>query len=486
MVIKIKENNTNLSITIDESTLFGLAYMIMYIRCDVTGDGDVDNVFLDLVTEGTDARSIYEALRESLRVAGFDDDYLQRHLLSVATDGASVLTGSKSGVISRLKVDFPKVRFIHCLAHRLELAVSDSLKAVGHCSHFEIFISKLFSLFSQSHKALRLLSEAAGDLNVELLKIGQILSDDLIRWVASSFRTVRAVWHNYPALAKFFKTKSEDGNQPDRNRKKYLGLLKYFTSAHFVNDLGLMKDVLRELQSLSLKLQRRETSIVDSFQFVTQTVEVLTALKTQGGKSTNKAEQAINAGLFKGVSLIGEGAGKISKPQFIQSVVDNLNSRMPADELVKMLEPLEKSAWPENRADLVLYGEAEVSRFAKLLGEPSREAVEEYRDYKLNEKKEGGTLKRILIAKNTYLATSAECERGFSALNDTDRKACNRLRVTSLAALLFVDINGPPVEMIDLRPFVESWVKAGHRLSNSWVPGRKGKQSQPRPVWSMF
>ncbi|CAL8375451.1 unnamed protein product [Arctogadus glacialis] len=128
---------------------------------------------------------------------------------------------------------------------------------------------------------------------------------------------------------------------------------------------GLMKDVLRELQSLSLKLQRRETSIVDSFQFVTQTVEVLTALKTQGGKSTNKAEQAINAGLFKGVSLIGEGAGKISKPQFIQSVVDNLNSRMPADELVKMLEPLEKSAWPENRADLVLYGEAEVSRFAK-------------------------------------------------------------------------------------------------------------------------
>ena len=101
-VTKIKENNTNLSITIDESTLFGLAYMILYIRCDVTGDGDVDNVFLDLVelTEGTDARSIYEALRESLRVAGFDDDYLQRHLLSVATDGASVLTGSKSGVIS--------------------------------------------------------------------------------------------------------------------------------------------------------------------------------------------------------------------------------------------------------------------------------------------------------------------------------------------------------------------------------------------------
>ncbi|XP_063058141.1 E3 SUMO-protein ligase KIAA1586-like [Engraulis encrasicolus] len=390
---------------------------------------------------------------------------------------------SKSGVLSRLKVDFPQVRFIHCLAHRLELAVSDSLKAVGHCNHFEIFISKLYSIFSQSHKAVRLLSEAAGDLNVELLKIGQIFT---IRWVASSFRTLRAVWRNYPALAKFFETESKDESQPDRHRKKYLGLLKYFTSANFLSDLGLMKDVLRELQSLSLKLQKRETTIVDSFQFVAQTIEVLTALKVNGGKSTHKAEQAVQAGSFKGVSLIGEGAGKISKQQFIQAVVDHLNARMPADDFVKMLEPLQKCTWPENRADLVLYGEAEVCRFAKLLGEPSREAVEQFRDYKLNGKKEGGTLKRLIIAKETYLATSAECERGFSALNDTDRKARNKLRVTSLAALLFVDINGPPVQMIDLRPFVESWVRAGHRLSNSWVPGRKAKQCQPRPLWSMF
>lgn len=167
-------------------------------------------------------------------------------------------------------------------------------------------------------------------------------------------------------------------------------------------------------------------------------------------------------------------------------MVDNLNSRMPSDDLVKMLLPLDRSTWPQNREDLVLYGEAEVSMFAKLLGEPSREAVQDFRDYKLNGKQEGKTLKKLLIASKTYLATSAECERGLSAMNDTDRKARNKLRGNSLASLLFVDLNGPPLDGFDLTPFVESWVKAEHRLSTSWVPGRKGKECQQRPVWSIF
>lgn len=66
------------------------------------------------------------------------------------------------------------------------------------------------------------------------------------------------------------------------------------------------------------------------------------------------------------------------------------------------------------------------------------------------------------------MTTSVECERGFSALNDTDRKA-RKLRVDSLTALLFLDLNGPPKDSFDPTPFVESWVKAGHRLSTSQV-----------------
>ncbi|XP_073693982.1 E3 SUMO-protein ligase KIAA1586-like [Garra rufa] len=485
VISHIKAKNSRVSITIDESTVFGIAYLIVFIRCDVTGEGHVENFFLDLVElkEGTNADSIYKALRESLDEAGLDEKFLQQNLISVASDGASVLTGQKNGVITKLKQDFPRVKSIHCLAHRLELAVHDSLKTVSGCSQFEVFIMKLYSLFHQSHKNARLLHEAADELNIQMLKIGRVFT---IRWVASSFNTIKAVWKSFPALAKHFKTESEESSRPDVERKKYKGLLKHLTNSGFLSDLSCMKDVLRELQVLSLKLQKRETTLVDSSRYIEQTIEVLQALKLQVGKSSRKAEQSISSGQFKGVNITVEKEGKINRPQFIQAVIDNLKRRLPSDDFVELLKPLEMSNWPKQREQLVLFGEPEVHKLAKLLGESPRQAIDEFRDFQLQGTLKGETLKKLVTASKTHLATSAECERGFSALNDTDTKSRNRLQSKSLSSLLFVDINGPPTELFDPAPFVMSWINSGHRLSTSWLTGRQAGEREPKHMWSIF
>ncbi len=78
--------------------------------------------------------------------------------------------------VTKLKQDFPKVQSIHCLAHRLELAVKDSLREVAGCNQFGFFISKLYSPYNQSEKNARLLQEAAAALNIQILKIGQIFT----------------------------------------------------------------------------------------------------------------------------------------------------------------------------------------------------------------------------------------------------------------------------------------------------------------------
>ena len=373
-VSNLKETNSKFSLTIDESTVHGRAYVIIYLRCDVTGNGDVDNVFLDIaeLSEGTDAESIYNCLRECLRKAGLTDELLGRNLISIATDGAAVLTGKTTGLIARLRRDFPNIQAVHCLAHRLELAVHDALKAVAGCSHFEIFISKLYALYHQSAKNARLLEEAAADLNMQVLRIGQIFS---IRWVASSFNTVRAVWNNYPALARHFKMASEDPSRNDTERKKFMGLHKHLTHTGFLMDLACMKDMLRELQGLSLKLQRRDLSLVDATRHIQQTLDVLTAMKEIGGKSTLKAEQRASVGLFKDVE-VSEGREKINRRQFYQSVIDGLRMRMPESDLVQMLKPLEKHFWPKDRNELILYGEHEVRKLAKTLGESVQAAVD--------------------------------------------------------------------------------------------------------------
>lgn len=130
-----------------------------------------------------------------------------------------------------------------------------------------------------------------------------------------------------------------------------------------------MKDILRELRSPSLKLQQRDSSLVSSFFYVQQTVKILSAMKTRGGKSIFKAEQCVPVGQFKGVTLVGDRAGMINRHQFFQAVVENLTACMPTDDLVQLIQPLDKSTWPEKEEDLILYGEAEVHMFAKLLGE---------------------------------------------------------------------------------------------------------------------
>ena len=51
------------------------------------------------------------------------------NMVSLATDGASVMTGRKTGVRVQLKSKYsPFSTQTHCIAHRLNLAVSDSIK----------------------------------------------------------------------------------------------------------------------------------------------------------------------------------------------------------------------------------------------------------------------------------------------------------------------------------------------------------------------
>ena len=289
-----------------------------------------------------------------------------------------------------------------------------------------------------------------------------------------NFTSIETVWH------------TKDTSRSDTERQKFKGLHKLLTSTGFLSDLACMKDVLRELQGLSLKLQLRETSILDASCHIQQTIDVLTAMKDSGGKSTEKAEQGRSTGLFKNVEL-SESRPKINRLQFNQSIINSLKKRLPEPDLVQMLKPLDQRFWPKQRSALILYGETQVRAFAKTLGESAREAVEEFRDFKLQNRAPGKTLKKLQTASMTFLPTSAECERGFSAVTATDTKYRNRLREQSLTSLLFVDLNGTPLELFDPVPFVSSWIKAGHRPSTYWATGRKAKKTEdPRFLWSLL
>ena len=122
--------------------------------------------------------------------------------IGFCSDGASVMMGRQTGLATLIQQEFPNLDFTwHCLAHRLELAVGDSVKEVTGINHFKIFISTLYATYSMSPKNVRQLAKCAAELAVEIRKIGKFLDT---RWVASSFRTVSAVWQNFPCIMPTF------------------------------------------------------------------------------------------------------------------------------------------------------------------------------------------------------------------------------------------------------------------------------------------
>lgn len=74
------------------------------------------------------AENIVKELLICLHQCGFDESFLQQNWISFVCDGASVLLGKKNGVAKRLKNKYPLIFIWHCMNHRLELAVNNSIR----------------------------------------------------------------------------------------------------------------------------------------------------------------------------------------------------------------------------------------------------------------------------------------------------------------------------------------------------------------------
>lgn len=116
------------SVLIDESTtLSKKSALVVYLTSIISGVPTV--LFLDLVElESQSAESITESLLQCLQTWGMDEDFIKENFIAFASDGASAMLGRKSGVAARLQLLYPHLIVWHCLNHRLELAVGDTVK----------------------------------------------------------------------------------------------------------------------------------------------------------------------------------------------------------------------------------------------------------------------------------------------------------------------------------------------------------------------
>ena len=179
---KIIETGGQIAVLVDELTTANnkSTLIIVFLKCVSVPDTEPHFMFLQLIElNDQKAATIVEQLMKYLHAHGFTTDYLKTHLVAFASDCASVMTGTKSGVAKLLGEKFTKVIPWNCLNHWHELAVGDAADDIQEISHFKSFMDSLYSLYSRSPKTHTLVKIAAKNLDQQFRKIGRVLCIDI-------------------------------------------------------------------------------------------------------------------------------------------------------------------------------------------------------------------------------------------------------------------------------------------------------------------
>lgn len=107
---------------------------------------DVKFVGVEAV-EKSDAAHITQAVKTQMETVCKE---WEGKLIACATDGAAVMTGEKTGVVTRLRGEKGYILGVHCMAHRQELAYCDAIKVCPMYSKAEDLLSGLYTFYHTS------------------------------------------------------------------------------------------------------------------------------------------------------------------------------------------------------------------------------------------------------------------------------------------------------------------------------------------------
>ena len=220
-----------------------------YIR-----DGKPKTSLFKVQQNTVDAGGITDAIKEAINSLkphdgsdGFLDHFFKK-VINANFDGASVMSGHKSGVQKRLKDIQPGLVYTHCVARRLELAMLNALKLKDDYLHrFDENVNGLFKFYYYSPVRRKELKDMAAEIEIEFKQFGLLKN---IRWLASRSRALSILEQNYLAIIYDL----ESGTDETANKAR--GFLKFLKKPKFLFYLHFFQDFVESLKELSLIFQK--------------------------------------------------------------------------------------------------------------------------------------------------------------------------------------------------------------------------------------
>lgn len=206
--------------------------------------------------ETANAPGIKAAVLESFEKDGQCGDWRDK-VVSCVADGASVMTGRLNGMVKLMKDDAKHILGIHCICHRLELAIRDTAKTVSFLTELDTKLLELYKMYHYSAKMWEGLQTAGKALAINILKPPSISGT---RWIALRERAVNALIRSWPAIVIHLSQVELLTSTDQAPRTK--GLKKILTSTQFVLFLKLLAEhIYPRIAILSSALQNNTASV---------------------------------------------------------------------------------------------------------------------------------------------------------------------------------------------------------------------------------
>lgn len=448
--------------------------------------GETKCSFISLVAcEDETAQGIKNTIVSTLDT--FVPEWRQK-LTAVSFDGASVNMGPISGVSTQFKEDCPGLIAVQCVAHKLELAVSDAFKKVKYVDILEDVLKGIYSFYHRSTKRIKELDELGDLMEMKILRHKGLHG---IRWLRSKNRAAVAVINNMPCLIIHLENIASS-NTDTKLSSQAKGYLKTLKSERFVKFLLLFQDITTILSRLSELFQRRFLTAAKIKCSLNATNEKLKRMLAENGPALKAYEKEmciknneisyrdmnLNRNVYQ-LSLFEE-----DRRALLQNLLDALEERfneLKSDSVlgnIDIFDPLNIGEGAEEES----YGEEELKTLVENLPQnlsiDSNAVMNEYIDYKIwsrsKQKLSCETVWQRFLAESTNSNeytnlckllnfililpfSTAECERGFSQLNLIKNDVRNRLSTDTVNDLLMIKLYGPSLTDFSPDEAIKLW-----------------------------
>ena len=348
-------------------------------------DGEAVNAFAGLKScPNAKATGITEAVNSAM--TDICENWKEK-AVALGSDGASVMVGDVGGVYALLKRDIPHLIKVHCIAHRLELAFSDTVKAVPHLEEAKDMLQGIWKHYHYSPKAVRELKELAESMQVKAYKA---VKADGTRWVPHLKRALDILLlKNYFTVVTQLQHTSQARDASVTMQGRASNYCKKLVSYKFLLFLHLLLDIVTAISKLSLQFQDDKISISQLQDKVNTLSSTLEAFKVRLGENLTSFQERVGDGnQYKGLDLTRSARDAESFAASRDAIIDKatafLSDRFQGlghDPVLRAAATLtDHHSWPlNNRQQMLTFGENAIQvlseHFDALLNQPLQLAV---------------------------------------------------------------------------------------------------------------